>query len=322
MELDSKSSVDAKLYGNYRAEVIDNKDPLKCGRVKIWIPDIMVGLDRKNGLWARPANNPVGGRNLEGDSEHHYMGTCYIPRKGAWVWIFFEAGNINRPYYFGALDLENTKVLPENQIGDNYEDKWTIFKSHEGRTIIISDDAIDARVEITGKKAQLGNPPTGNKSSVFEIDGNQNVILLDERAGKEKILIRTKNGDFLHIDIDERMLQASFENDIRIQTGGDFFLTVKGNINILSEAGNSFLQTKSGSINVKVAGDYVEQVDGSKSCKSQGDNFTTSQGNIHHLASGSINDDGCELNEQSGQAVASVDGTDAVAANPSGGRET
>ena len=190
-----------RLYGNYRAEVIDNKDTDKFGRVKVWIPDLMPDIPKQKGLWARPANNPVGGRNAEGDSESHYMGTSYIPKKGSWVWVFFETGNINRPYYFGALDLQNTKVLPENQLGSNYEDKWTIFKSHKGRTIIISDDPDDRRVEITGRKKKLtGDSPTGGTDSVYEIDANQNTILLDERSGQEKILIRTYKGDFIHID--------------------------------------------------------------------------------------------------------------------------
>ena len=308
-------------YGNYRAKVVDNKDPQKYGRVKVWIPDIMPEVDETKGIWARPANNPLGGRNRQG-SDNHYLGTSYIPGKGAWVWIFFEAGNINRPYYFGALDLENTHVLPENQVGDNYEDKWTIIKSHNGRAIVVSDDPSDARVEITGKKDQITNPPTGDKSSVYTIDGNQNVILLDEREGKQKVLIRTKLGDFLHIDIDERRLQAKFADDIRIESGGDFYLTVKGNINILSEGGNAFLQTKSGGVSVKVGGDYIEEVDGGRSHKVAGDHFTTTGGSIHHLASGSINDDACKLFEQSGKASTAIEATDAEKAEPIGGRDS
>ena len=142
-----------RLYGNYRAKVIENRDGEMYGRVLVWIPDLMPSVPDNQGVWARPANNPIGGRNEdEGTDENHYMGSSYIPRKGAWVWVFFEAGNINRPYYFGALDIQNTKVLPENQLGGNFEDKWTIFKSHEGRTVVISDDPDDARTEITGKK--------------------------------------------------------------------------------------------------------------------------------------------------------------------------
>ena len=141
----------ASIFGNWRAKIVDNKDPQKFGRCLVWIPDLMPEVPDSQGLWARPANNPLGGRNMENSDEHHYMGTSYIPKKGSWVFVFFEAGNVNRPYYFGALDLENTKVLPENQLGSNYEDKWTLFKSHDGRVIVVSDDPDDARIEIGGK---------------------------------------------------------------------------------------------------------------------------------------------------------------------------
>ena len=68
---------------------------------------------------------------MEADEDNHFMGSSYIPHKGSWVFVFFEGGNINLPYYFGALDLENTTVLPENQVGSNYENKWTLLKTHD-----------------------------------------------------------------------------------------------------------------------------------------------------------------------------------------------
>jgi hypothetical protein len=223
-----------RYYGIYRAQVINNKDPDKKGRVKIWIPDIMPTVDKSVGIWARPGNNPVGGRNVEGDSAHHFSGTSYIPLNGSWVFIFFEGGNPNRPYYLSALDIENTTVLPENQKGTNYELKWTIFKSHMGRCIVISCDPDDERVEITSKKRTLTGPPTGDLDSVYTIDGNQTTVLLDERSGKEKLLIRTRKGDFLHIDIDEQKFQAYFKSDIHILTDANLYMTAKGNMHLKS----------------------------------------------------------------------------------------
>ena len=144
--------VTSRLYGNYRGKVVENKDEKKFGRIVVWIPDLMPDIPENQGIWARPANNPIGGRNDQYGTDNHYMGSCMIPRKGAWVWIFFESGNINRPYYFAGLDAEQAKVLPENQVGTNFQDKWTLFKSHDGRAIVVSDDEDDERVEITGKK--------------------------------------------------------------------------------------------------------------------------------------------------------------------------
>ena len=335
------------LFGNFRAKVINNKDPKKFGRVEVWIPDIMPSIDDKKGIWARPANNPVGGRNLDGDSEHHYMGTCYIPGQGSWVWIFFEMGNINRPYYFGALDLENTPVLPENQVGDNYEQKWTIFKSHYGRTIIISDDkgqdelSGDARVEITGKKRKLDigrrrtssyewemeskiNPPTGDiQYGIYDIDTNQTTILLDERHLKEKVLIRTYKGDFLILNIEKRTLEASFESDIIIKTNGKLQMTAKGNIDIKSLAGDIKVSADAGFMDVSANADYREYAGGSKNSKAMNSQYIQAQNDINELAGQNINTDAgktrsdqCSLAEPAERAIP------APPAEPKGERDT
>ena len=112
-----------------------------------------------------------------------------------------------------------------------------IFKSHEGRCIVVSDEPDDARIEITGKKRQLSSPPSGDTGSVYTIDGNQTTILFDERDGKEQLLIRTHQGDFIKIDITNRKLEVSFESDIIIKTVGDFHLHSSGQINIKGDLG-------------------------------------------------------------------------------------
>ena len=35
------------IYGNWRAQVVNNKDTKKFGRVLVWIPDLMPEVDRK-----------------------------------------------------------------------------------------------------------------------------------------------------------------------------------------------------------------------------------------------------------------------------------
>jgi len=311
------------LFGNFRAKVVNNKDPKKFGRVEVWIPDIMPTVDDKIGIWARPANNPVGGRNIEGEKDHYYMGTSYIPSKGSWLFVFFEAGNINRPYYFGALDLENTPVLPENQVGANYQDKWTIFKSHYGRAIVVSDDPDDARVEVTGKKIKMAEPPTGDTGSVYTIDGNQTTILLDEREGKQKVLIRTVKGDFIHLDIDDRKLQAYFQSDILIKTDGNLLVTAKGNMEFKSTAGDVRISADAGYMDVSANADYREYAGGNKSSKSMNSQYIQAQSEIHELAGGDINTDaGRTRSDQCGIAEPAERAIPATIANPQGGRDT
>lgn len=310
------------IYGNWRAQVVDNKDRQKFGRVLVWIPDIMPEVNRKKGIWARPANNPLGGRNMEADSDHHFMGTSYIPGKGSWVFVFFEGGNINLPYYFGALDLENSKVLPENQVGSNYENKWTIFKSHDGRAIVISDDPDDSRIEITGKKRQMSSPPTGDTDSVYTIDDNQTTILLDEREGKEKVLIRTYKGDFFHIDVDEQKLQAYFKKSIHIKSDDDIFMTAKNNINFTSSIGDILIQSKAGNIHEKAATNINQECGADSNIKAGGNQNLESGSDMNIQAGGNKNSDAAAINDQSGASGPADSAQDATAADPQGERDT
>ncbi len=289
------------LFGMFRALVVNNKDPEKFGRILVWIPDLMPEVSKNKGIWARPANNQIGGRNIENDSAHHFAGSSYIPLKGSWTFCFFECGNINRPYYFGALDLENTKVLPENQSGKNYENKWTILKTHAGRVIHISDDPDDERIEIGGKKRQLKNPPTGDIESVFKIDDNMTTILFDEREGKEKILIRTHKGDFLHIDIDEQKLQCYFKSDINIHTGNNLNIKVDNDIHIKCD--NDIFIESANNMNIKAANNINEQAGNDKNLQ----------------ASGNINTDGAIRNDQSGASASAINANPIL---PEGERNT
>ncbi len=271
------------LYGFYRAKVVDNKDPDIFGKVKVWIPDLMPEVEDTLGIWAKPSNNPVGGRNMENSDEHHYMGTCLVPKNGSWIFIFFENGNPNLPYYFGSLDLENTPSLPECQIG-NYNEKWVIFKSHEGRCIVISDDISDERLEITGKKREITEPPTGDTTSVYKIDGNQTVILLDEMEGREKFLIRTRLGDYIHVDIEEQQLQIEFAKDIIIKSGGNIHIEAAQDIRVKAGKG-MFLEATE---------DMMRKA---------GTNIQDDAGAEHHtLAGANINRDGASISDQGGAA--------------------
>ena len=258
--------------GFYRANVVDNKDLQYRGRVKVWIPDIMPEVDKTKGVWARPANNPVGGRNKEETgTDQYYQGSCLIPTVGSWVFIFFENGNPSQPYYFCSGEFGQSKVPVECQVGTQYWNKWVIFKSKKGHTIIISDDSGDERTEITGKKRQLsGTDVSGNAGSIFPITGNQSTILIDDRSGKEKILIEDYKGNYINLNSAKGTLDVQITGDLKIKATGKVYITgqqgieIKADLptsnvniqsgldtNVKSDMGNINLQTTIGSINEK-----------------------------------------------------------------------
>ena len=225
--------------GIYRALVVDAKDPKKLGRVKIWCPDTMINVKPEDGIWAIPANNQLGGRNFRGQKkgDHYYQGTCFIPPKDSWVWIFFQYGNPSLPCYFAVADLESIVVPSENRVGPDYHKKWTVIKTRAGRCMIFSDDEWDERWEITGKKRfiEQSDEPSADEKSVFPILQNQTTICLDERQGQEKFLIHDYKGDFFKFDIEKKQLHIYFLDDIVIESLKNITLKAKQNINFIAD---------------------------------------------------------------------------------------
>ena len=211
-------------FGNYRAKVIENEDEDNNGKIEVWPPDILP-YQETHTIIARPANNPVGSRN----DENPFIGTCYTPPVNSWVWIFFDGGNVNKPFFWNAVE-----ILPE--CVNNPGKKWVIFKSTSGNAMVISDDPDDARTEITGAKT-LSKSPTGDEASVT--GDAQSIILIDERAGQEKILIKTKGGNFINMSNDGNIeIKAAkkmiFEagDDITFKTPGKFHVTAGDSLNL------------------------------------------------------------------------------------------
>lgn len=241
-------NLDGRLYGLYRAEVIEvDIDDNEYGAIRVFIPDLHTDLDpdydpQDKGLIAYPANNSIGGRNTDNEGSYGW-GQVLIPRVGDWIVVYFER-SLYRVYYLCALNIQNAKLPPENRL--NYEGSildephtvYTVIKTYRGRTFVVADSEDVQRMEITGKKRVSSPSSTSGgedqEGNYFTIDGNQTTILFDEREGKEKILVRTYKGDYVHIDIDERQLQMYFKNDITIQTDGNLNIEVAKEIKVHS----------------------------------------------------------------------------------------
>ena len=307
------------MFGFYRAIVVDNKDPDMYGQIQVWIPDTMHNIPQDKGIWAMPANNAIGGLNSDGNEEHYYAGQCMIPPKGAWVWIFFEGGDTRKPFYSNSIDLQNSKVLPECQVGSAYQSKWVIFKSHKGRCIVISDDPDDARVEITGMKRQLSNPPSGDTASVYTIDGNQTTILMDERDGKEKILIRSHDGDFIDFDITNKKLSIKISGDIEIKSEGSLYLRSTNDMNIFSQ-GKINIQS-SDDLNLKSGTNLNGQAEAQVNMKSSSNINIEAGATLNNRATGPINSDGSGIVDMAGASSTAGEAGPATSPEPIGDRD-
>lgn len=270
---------DIKWDGNYRALVTEvNIDDNNYGAVRIFVPAMFVDVISQSGTAfdpvnfqgpiAYPANSPVGCYNKMGSPDCDYQSSVMVPLKGSWVWVFFDQGNPNFPYYFAGFQRTESLLPPENRGLSNSAASYTLFKAKSGRSIVICDSEDQERIEICGKKRQISGGPIGDNASVYNIDGNSTTILLDERSGKEKLLIRTVKGDFIHIDVDTRQLQMSFESDIIIETKGALYLKSAKDINIKSDTN---INCESGTnISLKGGVDVVAEAGGKSSIKAGG----------------------------------------------------
>lgn len=215
------------LFGFYRGIVLDNRDPEidssgnSYGRVKVFIPALME--DEETGVWAWPANNPVGGRHdydlskkkNQNKGDFNYCGSFMIPPSNSAVWLFFENGDSSRPYYFSAFDSASKPAPPEMINGSKPEERWLIFRSPQGRTIIVSDDSENCRIEITGKKNNLKDP--------YTLSGNQKSILIED-GPNEKVLITDQNGNYVNINTKTNDINIKANGIVRIDGGSSIYL--------------------------------------------------------------------------------------------------
>jgi len=262
-------------FGHYRAKVVEvDIEQNKYGAVRVFIPDLFTDSikegdssfsESKNGLIAYPANNSMGGFNKD-DSSADYQANIHVPLKGSWVWVRFEGGDPSRPFYENAFMYRNCEIPPENR-GVSFPHKVvTLAKMQSGRAIVLCDSPDQERVEITGKKRQISQGPSGDSGSVYTIDGNMTTILLDERSGQEKLLTRSHKGDYINFDIENRKLQIYFKSDIIIKTDGNMSIEVKGALTI--KAGSITVQAASGTTNISSSGDLNVKTDSKMSVKS------------------------------------------------------
>ena len=139
------------IAGIYRAKCVDPKDPLKSGRIKVWIPKLNYTKQSEDeGIWAYPCT-PFAAPNLEVKNSVSDFGSLMVPPKDSYVFVFFEDNDPSKPRYFGGVVLEGA-IPTENQAGSEYWNKHTVIKTPEKRMIFVSDDSSsDASIIIRGK---------------------------------------------------------------------------------------------------------------------------------------------------------------------------
>lgn len=115
-----------QYFGKYTGIVADNRDAEVLGRVKVSVPAIFPPDET---VLARPALP---------------YGFCFVPEKGAKVWVEFEGGDPGLPLWTGVQYVAG-EWPPE---GKADPPQYRVVRSAAGHVLLFDDKAGEEKVEI------------------------------------------------------------------------------------------------------------------------------------------------------------------------------
>ena len=181
---DDLSRHDTRLFGMYVGHVTDRKDPDQLGRVRVCVP----GLLEPHSAWAWPLGTVGGGSKNRG--------FFAVPEEGAEVALFFNQGDVDKPYFISAhwgkpngeseVPEEAQKDSPDNRVLATETFRLELDESEGAR-----------RLKITNKKTD----------DYLLFDAEENTITLQ---GTTSIIIKAVGAislDATHITIGGRAIR-------------------------------------------------------------------------------------------------------------------
>jgi uncharacterized protein involved in type VI secretion and phage assembly len=138
---DDLSRHDTRLFGMYVGHVTDRKDPDKLGRVRVCVP----GLLEPHSAWAWPLGTVGGGSKNRG--------FFAVPEEGAEVALFFNQGDVDKPYFISAhwgkpngeseVPEEAQKDSPDNRVLATETFRLELDESDGARRLKITNKKTD-----------------------------------------------------------------------------------------------------------------------------------------------------------------------------------
>jgi uncharacterized protein involved in type VI secretion and phage assembly len=159
-----------RLVALYEGVVVDNRDPLRIGRVRLEIP----GLIEPASGWALPIGNPGGGSDAQGFFRP--------PKIGAEVSVFFVQGNIDQPRYL---------VGPWGSPGGNSESPTAVRALSPADAVqlaVVQSDRWEIVLDDRPGKESLRIKDLQHDEDVIEIDGVRHGITI---SGSAAVVIKS-----------------------------------------------------------------------------------------------------------------------------------
>lgn len=114
-----------RFLGKFRGRVIDNKDPLKIGRITAEVPDVLGDVAS---TWALPCL-PFTGRQA---------GQYVVPEIGAGVWMEFEQGDPSFPIWTGSW-YGDASELPPRAAAELPTSQPVVIQTPGAHKLVMSD---------------------------------------------------------------------------------------------------------------------------------------------------------------------------------------
>jgi hypothetical protein len=209
----------------YRAKVVDNKDPLKQNRVKVFIPELMKDL---SGIWARPL--------------YYFKKTAITPEIGDSVVVFFENGNLQTPVYIGHVRLECYQDTNHPACGKIQAKEQDVQQCPYDFWLLETPNYRRIRLSDSKKTIQIGSYTT---KRILELDDQHNIIRIENQ----------NTGRVIQIDDNaQRILIQTPQATVELNDSAG---------HIQAKIGNSEIQMTSSQITAKNSGSFV-QIDSQK----------------------------------------------------------
>ncbi len=155
------TSPSAPLFGMYIGYVTDRDDPKGLGRVRVCIP----GFIEESTTWARQLGLGGGAASF---------GTKFVPPLNAEVAVFFQVGDVERPFYVGgpqgtADTLTGDDASPDVRTIETPGFVISIDDRPETRSLTLFDKTNESAIQINAVDASISMKATSQIT--LECDG-------------------------------------------------------------------------------------------------------------------------------------------------------
>lgn len=194
-----------KLYGKFKAVVKDVDDPLKMGRVRLFVEDVMAGPESDPEQWLDWAE-----ANVQPAPDDAGLGGVDVPPLGAYLWVTFEQGDVDYPIFEGGRFVEPEDATPRG-ISDLAKGEGDAGLSRSAQTV--------NNVVVPGDTAGSSEYPFNR---VIVTKSGQ-VVEYDNSPGVERIRVRNADGTFIELAASKDFVVQALR-DVAMHAARDFLI--------------------------------------------------------------------------------------------------